>query len=300
MRAETLVPGVAGPSDAAPRSASGAQVRRLLACPAVPVRAVLSVAMASPRSAGKRIGPGGRRCGGGRIGSIGGIGSRGATVGDEDLGPCRAQTGPDRHRCGGIGRHDRADHDGSCVRPFDGHDPVRKRKIRAEVDHRQPGPTQRRREDEPTELVTGPGRHPDEHGSALVTTRPGCLEPGRETTKDRVARDVLARDGNAARRPGVAEGTERRDHVVVHDSLVGPAGEHLVQDRLDPRAVEARGGVDELLHERMRPSFGRGISIGMLAGGSVPAMIAAAAALGDQPSSINRRIDHSRPIAASS
>ena len=38
----------------------------------------------------------------------------------------------------------------------------------------------------------------------------------------------------------------------------------------------------------------------MPAGGSVPAMIAAAAALGDQPSSINRRIDRSRPSAASS
>ncbi len=58
---------------------------------------------------------------------------------------------------------------------------------------------------------------------------------------------MFARDGHAARRPGVAEGTERRDHVVVHDPLVGPARKHLIQDRLDPWAVEGRGGIDELL-----------------------------------------------------
>jgi hypothetical protein len=38
----------------------------------------------------------------------------------------------------------------------------------------------------------------------------------------------------------------------------------------------------------------------MPAGGFVPAMIAAAAALGDQPSSTNRRIDRNRRSAASS
>ena len=87
--------------------------------------------------------------------------------------------------------------------------------------------------------------------------------------------------------------------MVLHDTLVGPAGEHLVQNGLEPRAVNSRGGIDELLDSGSSFSSAVG-SVWMPAGGCVPAMIAAAAALGDQPSSTNRRIDRNRRSAASS
>ena len=174
------------------------------------MRAALSAATASPISAGKRIVLADDAVAGVRIGS------GGAAERDEELRPGRAQPCRDRHRRARIGMHDGADHDGPRVCPFHGRDPVVQRKIRPQVDHREPGPTQRCREDEPAQLVARPRRHPDEHRSALVAARPGCLERGREATKNRVACHMLARDGT---RPAAQASPRARSDGITWSSI---------------------------------------------------------------------------------
>ena len=221
------------------------------ACVAVPISAPTSTSTASPTSAGRRIvvaGEPSEPSGSGAAAPPNAMMSSGRTA--------RTPTATDRAAKASVGMTAPIT-TARASDPLDGLDPVVQGKIRPQVDDRDPMAAERRCEDEAAELVVRPRRHPDEHRPGAVATGPRRLERRSEAAKDGVACDVLTRDRDAPRRPGVAERSERRDHVVLDDALVGAGGKHLVEDSLDPLAVERFGRGHQVLHEHRRLFAGR-------------------------------------------
>ena len=115
---------------------------------------------------------------------------------------------------------DAAEDHAAGTRPARRGHPVRDREVRAEVDDRDAGPPRRDRKCEGTELVTRPGRQPDEDGACGWRGPTPGLECGRKTALDGMARGVFRGHVEAAGCPRIAKGCKGRQEMGVDDLFV--------------------------------------------------------------------------------
>ena len=116
-------------------------------------------------------------------------------------------------------------------------DPGLRRQVATDVDDLQPGPAQRHRERQHTELVArATGQAHDHARSADVGRR--RVEGRCQPTLDRRADEVLAGDGDDAAVPRVAQDQQRGHQPVVGDVLVVVTPEHLRQQPLQRADIE--------------------------------------------------------------
>ena len=123
--------------------------------------------------------------------------------------------------------------------------PSRRWEVRSEVDDRQPSAAGCRREDQPAQLVVAPGGIPTRIGGRWrLARRPGTQR--RAGGGPHGWPGARRRPASSPVRPGVADRPSRAGGPVIGDHALVPSGrEHLVEDGLDPWAVEPRGSLDE-------------------------------------------------------